>query len=161
MTPARSSRITDAILLILSVAGLGQLLHVALGPSSFARGVINAGFGSGSPPALLAQYQRVDQLAHSLAHPSGGNVLVELGGLSINNADDRLLASTFYYRAVYGMWPRRFYITDEMTVINTGTQLLSAKRPTDPAWLASHDVRAVANLKLGPGSAPATSPIRP
>ena len=118
------------------------LVHVKAG--SVPRAVLGL-VSAGALPAEAEQDRRLDR---EFAAAAGDRDLFLrfLDHASDPAAED--LFSGLYYRAVYGLYPRRVLVGRDDEVINDGRDLLEANFEPDAVWLASHGSPAVMTLRL-------------
>lgn len=140
--------ILDAILLLAVLAATVNLLLPTPFHSFLCSFIWPALFGP--QPYELTMWHRVDQaILSAVPAEENGNIAARLP--DANSAENKYFVPAFYYRAVYILWPRRFYIADPRVVIATDQQLAAAEFPTDPQWLMQHNIRAVVSYHLKDG----------
>ena len=148
-SPSRN-RIADLVLVLIALVSVVQLIQVAFHPQSFARDLLTTVFERGEPK-LLQLWHGADGLAHSAAGGSSDNIIASFSVPSAVTNLNQETAGMFYFRANYTLWPQRMFVAEPGTVINTGTQLLSASCPTDGRWLADHDVKTAVQFRVENG----------
>jgi hypothetical protein len=148
----------DAILLLVATVGLIYLIHATIAANTV--GTV-LGWASGRTQLPDAQTDRViDDLARS-ALPPAGNAVIDLPALARQPGVEPDAVLRFYARATYTLWPRRLYVAEPGAAVVWGRDLAATTQPTDPRWLADHDVRAAATIRLRPAMSVQRRDIRP
>src|SRR4051794_26268315 len=158
MTPRRKSlNLADPILLGASTLGVAYLCVATL-TMRLPGTVIGWATDRRALPDA-ATHQTIDDMARR-AMPPAGNVVVDLPALARTEGVEPEAVLRFYARATYTLWPRRMYPAAPGAAIVTGNDLAATNPPSDPRWLADHDVRAAVRIGPGPTSVQRT-PIPP
>ncbi|HMB94658.1 MAG TPA: hypothetical protein VKK61_01330 [Tepidisphaeraceae bacterium] len=140
-------RAGDIALIALSLGILGWLFYKAIAPQSVVREAIGSAM-HGPEPTPLRRWHDCDGVIAAIATPKG-NLVVDFRALAATDHSMLSPASSLYIRAVYTLWPRRIFAATPGVIITEGSDLAAAAPPSDPAWLAAHDVRR--SMTLHPG----------
>jgi len=153
----KRSNPSDAILLCAATLGVAYLCVAA-----FAMGLPGTVIDWTTARRALpdaATHHTIDDVARR-AMPPAGNVIVNLPELARTKDVEPEAVLRFYARATYTLWPRRMYPAAPGAVVITGNDLAATSPPSDPRWLADHDVHAAVRIGPGPTSVQRT-PIPP
>jgi len=86
----------------------------------------------------------------------GGDVALHLEGYSADYPLLGQIASEFYFRPQYELYPHSVIVGRGDQIINTQTQLLAADTLPDDQWLLQHGVNGIVTVRPASDGVPAT-----
>lgn len=137
-TTARGRGGAQNILAAFVLAALVFTLGVNLLPSARVRSSIEFQLAGARPNQLSREIASIDE-SFGEKMPDG-DIYLHFVGFEANDPGDDYFVMRHYFRGRYAAFPRRVYVSTEALEIRNSTQLLTANRKPDDAWLAENDI---------------------